>query len=431
MGGDGAAAGGVFRISNFRKLWASNLLGDVGAGFADVALAVTAVQFLHATTFEAAIVAGLERAAYLVLGIPIGVWVDHLPQRRLLFGADLLRFAAAASIPVAFWLGHLTIVQLMIVALLIGVGNIFYDVTHTTVLPEVVGRDRVHEASARLQTVDSTASVLMPGASGWLIAATAAPLPYIATAVAHLFSTFFASRITGVSRRLPTQSDPREPFFVAVRTGIKFIGRHALLRALMATTAVYNFGAGIVGGVFAVFFLRTLHQTSATLGLMMSIAAIGGIVGALVGLPIRQRVGEVRAQLPCYALLAVATAFVPLSPDLPIPPVATITVAEFLIAFAITVAAICSSGVNARMTPAHLLGRVTSARRVVSIGAVPLGTLAGGVIGSAAGPDTALWVGAAAMLCCLPILLASPARRLRDLTAEFTAPEPAAAPARV
>ncbi|GAA4170435.1 MFS transporter [Gryllotalpicola koreensis] len=424
-----AMTSGVFRIANFRKLWASNLLGDVGAGFADVALAVTAVQFLHATTFEAAIVAGLERAAYLILGIPIGVWVDRLPQRRLLFGADLLRFAAAASIPVAFWVGHLTVVQLMIVALLIGIGNIFYDVTHTTVLPEVVGRGRVHEASARMQTVDSTASVIMPGASGWLIAVTAAPVPYIATAAAHLLSTLFAARITAASTRASAPGEKGEPFFAAVRTGIAFIGRHALLRAFMAATAVYNFGAGIVGGVFAVFFLRTLHQTSATLGLMMSIAAIGGIVGAVIGLPIRRRLGEVRAQFPCYALMGAATAFVPLSPYLPWPPVATITVAEFFIAFAITVAAICSSGVNARMTPAPLLGRVTSARRVVSIGAVPLGTLAGGIIGSAAGADTALWVGAAAMLCSLPILLASPARRLRDLTPEFTALEATSVPA--
>ena len=421
MSNGAAFSAGIFRVTNFRRLWTSNLFGDVGSGFASVALVVTAVQFLHATTLEAAIVAGLERGAYLILGIPIGVWVDRLPQRVMLFGADLLRFAAAASIPVAFWVGHLTIEQLMVVALLVGVGNIFYDVTHTTVLPEVVGRGRVHEASARLQTVDSTAAVVMPGASGWLIAISAAPVPYIATAAAHLLSSLFVARITGTTKPPREAGEAREPFFAAVRTGFVFIGTNTLLRAMMFVAAVNNFGAGVIGGVFAVFFLRTLHQTSATLGLVMSIGALGGIVGALTGLPIRRRLGEIRAQFPAYALIGLSMAALPLSPTLPFSPVFTITVAEFLVSLAITVSAICSSGVNARMTPAPLLGRVTSARRVVSIGAVPLGTLAGGVIGTATNPDTALWVGAISMLCCVPLLLASPARRLRDLPPEFTA----------
>lgn len=72
----------LFRVPDFVRLWTSNLLGDVGAAFATLALSVTAVLVLHASTFQVAVITALGNGAYLVLGIPIGVWADRIPPKR-------------------------------------------------------------------------------------------------------------------------------------------------------------------------------------------------------------------------------------------------------------------------------------------------------------------------------------------------------------
>jgi fucose permease len=66
-------------------------------------------------------------------------------------------------------------------------------------------------------------------------------------------------------------------------------------------------------------------------------------------------------------------------------------------------------------TPPELLGRVTSAMRVVQQGVVPLGALLAAGLALALGTRGALAVSAAIDLIPGLILLASPIRRLREL----------------
>lgn len=413
----------LFRVPDFVRLWTSNLLGDVGAAFATLALSVTAVLVLHASTFQVAVITALGNGAYLVLGIPIGVWADRIPPKRLLVLADLARFLAVATVPLAFFVHALTVAQLMIVAAITSASNVTYDVAHTTVLPSIVGATWVSAASARLQSVDATAKVFGPGLAGQLIAVTAGPVAYLVTAGVHLASSVSAFTIR--SRPQVSHATPR-PFWPSLRGGLRYVFQTPLQRTFMLAAATANFGAGFVAAIQPLFVLRTLHFDAAEYGLVLSIGGIGGIVGSLCGMPLRRRLGEIRTQIVCYAGIPVAFAPTPLAPVLPIPAQVSVSIAEFGISFVIVVAAISSSGVYARMTPPGLLGRVTAARRTVSVGVIPLGTLIAGAVATWIGYDLTLWLGALIMALSVVVFATSPLFHVRNLPPEWEYIQPAA-----
>ncbi len=72
-----------------------------------------------------------------------------------------------------------------------------------------------------------------------------------------------------------------------------------------------------------------------------------------------------------------------------------------------------------RLCPRPLLGRMNASIRFVVWGCMPIGGLAGGIIGQAFDARTVFWVAAAgSLLACLPVLF-SPLARMRDLPKEL------------
>ena len=85
-------------------------------------------------------------AAFLLVGLPAGAWVDRMRFRAVLIVNDLLRALALPLVPVAYWLGMLGIGQLYAVALLTGVCTVFFDVAYQSYLPQLVEREQLVKA---------------------------------------------------------------------------------------------------------------------------------------------------------------------------------------------------------------------------------------------------------------------------------------------
>src|SRR5690554_1873965 len=75
---------------NFRQLWIGDALGQFGAQLTGLALPVFAVSHLHATEWQMGALSAAETAAFLVIGLPAGAWVDRMRKRRTLILADLV-----------------------------------------------------------------------------------------------------------------------------------------------------------------------------------------------------------------------------------------------------------------------------------------------------------------------------------------------------
>lgn len=415
----GAPTRSLLHHDDFRRLWAGDALGQLGAQLTGLALPVLAVGALRATEWEMGVLAAAGGAAFLLIGLPAGAWVDRMRKRRVLIAADVVRALVLAVVVGAAVTGNASMPFLYAAALVIGCATVFFDVAHQSYVPSLVGMDHVVEGNAKLQATATVAQVAGPALAGVLLRFVTSGVLIGVNAVAYLLSALVVRRIRAVED-LPPRAD-RRPLVVEIREGLSFVARQPLLRRMVACTAMGNLAFGILEALQALYVLRDLGLSEAALGTMFSTASVGALLGALLGRRAAEVVGEARL-IPVSAIgMTVPLALVPLAPVLPVPALLTLVVGLGLSFFMMVIYNIATVSFRQRLCPQRLLGRMNASVRFVIWGTMPLGGLLGGLLGTRFGIVPALWVcvvGSA--VATLPVVL-SPLWRMTALpTAETT-----------
>ena len=110
----------------FVRFWIGQSISVFGDQISALAIPLTAILALDASALEVGILASLTWLPHLLFSLPAGVWIDRREHRRVnMIVADLIRAAALAAIPVAWWLGALAMWQLLAVAFTVGALTVF------------------------------------------------------------------------------------------------------------------------------------------------------------------------------------------------------------------------------------------------------------------------------------------------------------------
>jgi MFS family permease len=411
----------LWRHHDFRQLWVGDTISQVGTQLSQLALPVLAVTVLHAGPREMGLLVAFETLAFLVVGLPAGAWVDRWHKKRVLITGDVVRALAFGSLPLAWALGHLTLGQLYVVALVAGVATVFFDVAYQSYLPAIVDGDQMVDGNAKLQASQSVAQVAGPALGGALLRVVAAPALVAADAVSFALSAFFVRRIGHAETPPPRES--RRSLRTEIAEGLSFVVRHPLLVRITACTSISNFASSAIQALFVLYALETLGLDTSTIGLVFSLAAVGGLVGAVVTSRVVAVVGEGRT-IPVSILIGGLAGFTtPLAAMLPSRLGATTVLAAGWLVVWLTVVVynVTQVSFRQRLCPPALLGRMNASVRFIVWGSMPLGGLAGGFLGHAIGVVPTLWVAAFVQLgAALPVLL-SPLIRMRELPRELDA----------
>ena len=119
---------GLWRHPDFIKLWAGQTVSLFGSQISLLALPLTAVLILGATPLQMGILTAAGSVPTLLFGLLAGVWVDRLRRRPVLIVADSGRFVLLSLIPLTVLLGVLHIELLYLLAFLVGLLTLFFDV---------------------------------------------------------------------------------------------------------------------------------------------------------------------------------------------------------------------------------------------------------------------------------------------------------------
>ena len=399
---------------DFRQLWIAETASHVGTQVVGVALPVVAVAVLDATPLEMGVLTALETAAFLLIALPAGAWVDRWRRQRVLVRADVVRALALVTIPVAYLLDALTLGQLYLVAAVVGTATVFFDVAYQSYLPSLVDRSQLTDGNGKLEVSRAVAQVAGPGLTGVLLRVLAAPLLIVVTAAGYLLSAFFVGRIRHVDV-VPDRSTRRR-LRVEIGEGLSFVVRHPLLRRIVACTGTGNLFGAITGTLLAIYVLRTLGLAESTLGLVLSAGAAGGLLGAFTAARFARVVGEGRT-IPLSAVgFGLFAALTPLAASVEGAARVVLLVGGSIgVSWAVVVYNVVQVSFRQRLCPPALLGRMNASVRFIVFGTMPVGGLLGGVLGTALGVVPALWVAVAGqLLAALPVLL-SPLLGMRDL----------------
>lgn len=399
---------------DFRLLWFGQSISDIGTAVSTVVVPLVAVVYLHATAFEVGVLAALEWLPWLLIGLPAGVWVDRSRRRPLMVGCDLARTVLVASVPVAAAFDVLSIGQLLVVAFATGVATVLFQVAYQSYLPSLIEVDDLAEGNAKLQGSQATAGIIGPGLGGLLAQALRAPFALAVDAASYFVSAIALRAIIAkepIAELTGERSLRRE-----IAEGARFVGHDPYLRTMTIAPALGNFFFIGYQAIVVVFLVRTVHLTSGAVGLLMTVAGVGSIVGASAARSIGRAVGTSRALWGSIVLSAPFGLLIPLTTNGA--GVIWFVAGSFLVFAGILVYNVTIGAFRQAYCPPTILGRVVATMRFVLFGSMPLGALVGGILAETMGPRNALWV----LLGCnvvLPavVLLSSPLVATRDLPA--------------
>ena len=405
--------GGLWRHSDFLKLWSAETVSQFGTQISQLALPLAAIDVLHASAFEVATLTTVEFLPFLLVSLPAGVWVDRLPRRPILIAGDLARAGLLASIPIAYFFDALTIWQLYGVGFLVGIATVFFDVAYQSYLPSLVERRQIIDGNAKLEISRSAAQLGGPGVAGLLIGWLKAPAAILFDAVSFLGSALF---IFSIRKAEISQADraPRRKMRTELREGLSYVLGHPYLKNIAACTALFNF-FGLMGfAILLVFARRELDLSPQAIGLAFTLSNIGPLLAALSASKIFARIGVGRTIIVSSILGGPMFLVIPFAPHghaalaLLVP---TMVVGGFMG----VVYNIAQVSLRQAITPERIQGRMNSVMRFIVWGAIPLGSFTGGVLASVIGLKATLILGGGGCSLAFLPLLFSPVRSVREM----------------
>jgi MFS family permease len=424
---------GLWHHADFLRLWAAQAISAIGSRITRTALPIIAVAALNQPEAMVGVLAAMQLAPGVVLAMLAGGFVDRSHKRRILIAADLIRAALVASLTVAWALGLLSMVHVVIVGAGVGAASALFQITDVAYLPSLIGRRRLVEGNAKLETTEAVAEITGPASAGVLIAAVGAPLAVAIDAASYVWSAVMLGRI-----RTPDASEspspaaarssaaPDAPASLAVpaaapsdpvppvaeepddaasaqsfrtgedfRIGLRAIFGHPLVRPIVLTLMVWSVAGGFFMALYTPYCLRELQLSQATFGVIIAMGGVGSLGGAILSRTLARALGVGRTLFATAVLSLLFTLLIPIAGSFSSQTMRIgFLAAHQLLGDGFAVAFIILA-VTLRQTvlPKTVLGRANAAVHVCTSGVLPLTAILAGALATLIGIRAAVWTG--------------------------------------
>lgn len=395
-------------------LWTGQTAAQVGFQVGTLATSAIAITVLHASETQIGVLSGLQTLAFLIVGLPAGAWVDGWRKRHVMITANLARIAALVSIPIAYAFFSLTIAHLMVVAALLGLSTVFFDVAYQSYVPMIASKRYIGAANGRLEASYQVGRAGGPGLGGWLLGVVAPPLAYLLTASTYVCSTWAIWRIRTPEPR-PAHSDAS--LRSQIVEGLSFVRGQRLLFPLFSCIACAAFAGAGIQVLLPILVLRTLGMSATQLGLLLSAGALGGILGALTRPAWITRLGIGRCIVITNIVGVSALLAQPASVHVPVAAAWVIACSGVVSSYFITIYNVTQMSLRQEICPPDMLGRMNAIFRFAVWGVMPLGSFVAGIVASWVGVEASMYIFTAGSIAAGVAMGFTPAAHIQGTSA--------------
>ena len=375
----------MWRDRRFATYWAGQGISQFGDRITELALPLIAVTSLQVGASTVGLLTAAVWAPNL-LSLLVGTWVDHhVRKRRLLIAADVLRALVLLSLPVAHFVGAITLAQLFLVALVAGLGQVLYQTSYPSFFVGLVRRDQFVEANSLLSGTRSASFVAGPAVAGGLIHVVTAPVAMLVDAVTFAVSAVLIGRVKVPD--LPVDTTNGDGLLRRSRDGMALVLRNPYLRASLACATTINLFNLMAGALIILYASRELGLSAGVIGLAFGIGATGGLLGTVAAGPLSRRIGIGRTIALGAVVFSAPFALMPLATGPTWSRAGVLALVEFISAFGVMCLDIPLNALQTAVTPDGVRSRVAGAFSTVNYGIRPLGAIVGGLVGE--------WIGLA------------------------------------
>jgi MFS family permease len=391
----------------YRRLWTAAASSTLGDGVFLAALPLLAAT-LSRDPLQVSLVTFAGWLPWLLFGLISGALVDRWDRRRVMWMVDAFRAVLVGLLAVAVLAGWATIALLAVTGFLLGTGQTLVDNAAQSLIPALVGRDRLRleRANSQLYGARTVGQHLAGPPAGGVLFSLASWVPFLVDALSFVASSALVATIRGHFRPQGAADAQRVSLRVEIAQGLRWLLAHRLLRALAVLVGLMNL-ASIAGQAIMVLFVQELLGLgSVGYGLLLAAHGVGGVLGSLVATRLGRHADTATLLLSAVVIRAVAWLVFAVVSN------AWIAGAMLTIwGMAGAIFGVVGASLRQAIVPDPLMGRVVSAFRVLGYGAVPVGAILGGVVARTLGLRAPFLLAAAvlvvAALMALPAVNAS------------------------
>ena len=378
--------------ASYWKLWSATGISNLGDGIVSIAYPWLASAVTRSPLLIALSVV-VSRLPWLIFTLHAGVITDRFNRKRIIVAMDSARglltiavgffvYLERDSLPSLNELTSLTDLEtnytlysvILITAFLFGLAEVLRDNSAQTLMPAVVEDKDLEKANGRMWSAESLTNSFIGPPLGSFIIAIAIFLPFFVDAVTFFIAAaLIASMKPTVKSFAPEAKSEPINFKAEIKEGFSWLWSHTLLRPMAIILGLINGIAALTGAVFILFAQEVLDTTVFIFAVLGTAAAVGGILGGLLGPKVSEKIGSGRS-------LALALFAMPLC-TLLIGFTSQWQVVWLLVAvstFTGVLWNVVTVSLRQSLIPSNLLGRVNSVYRFFAWGTIPIGTLLGG-----------------------------------------------------
>jgi MFS family permease len=397
----------VLGIRDFRLLLADRLIAPASVGFSIVGVSFAVLSTTNSPA-DLSYVLAAQIAPALVFALVGGVAADRFPPQRVIVAANLLMAIGEGTFGLLVLTGKPPLWAMIGLEGITGTGVAIFYPASQALLPRLVPRDLLQEASAISRLVMNVGQMAGAAVAGLLVAAAGAGWALVLCGIGMLSTiplllAIRGSRpVTGAAARLAEGAEgepPARSMLGDLREGWSEFRSHTWLWVIVAEFGVVLmawYGAfSVLGPVVA----REHLGGPAAWGAITAADAFGLIAGGLAALRFTPR----RPML-FVVLTGGAIAISPLSLAMVLP-LPAICLASFGLGVFVEMMMVQWTVTMARNIAPDKLARVSSYDVLGSVMAMPVGALIAGPLGAAIGASNAQYAAAAVIVVAAALAL--------------------------
>lgn len=406
---------------DYMLLWSGQVVSALGAGISGIIFPLLILSITTSLAYPdgdptiAGLAGALGTLPYLLFSLPVGALIDRWDRKRVMIICEGFRALNMASIPLAIFTWGITPWQLLANTFIEGSFFVFFNIAEVAALPRVVVKKQLPQASAQNEVGFVGANLVGPPLGTFLYQSVSRAFPFILDSVSYL-----VSMISLIFIKTPFQIERKQEerhLILEIREGLSWLWKQPLIRFMALLTGGLNF---VNAATFLILILRAreLGASDAEIGFLVSLGAVGGVIGAVLGGQIQKRfsfgqviitVGWITAGL--YFMYLLAPNFIVLGILMGLSwmtgPIYNVVQFSYRLA----------------LIPDALQGRVNSTFRLMAFGFQPIGAaLSGVLLGSIGTYNTIIFYGAVLALLAAATTLNSHVRNARPIEQLVTEP---------
>ncbi|MEO5953662.1 MAG: MFS transporter, partial [Chloroflexia bacterium] len=282
----------LFFNRDYMLLWTGQVVSAVGSGMSGIVFPLLILAITVSTTNPkgdttiAGFAAALGSLPYLLISLPVGALIDRWNRKRVMIISDAFRALNISTIPIAIFGGWLTPWQLLVNAFIEGTCYVFFNIAEVAALTRVVDKRQLPQASAQNEGGFIAANLAGPPIGTFLFQSVGRAFPFLLDAV-----SYFVSMISLIFIKTEFQGErPKEErhLLIEIKEGLTWLWGQPLIRFMAFLTGGLNF---INAATFLILIVlaKDLGATDGDIGFLASIAALGGVLGAVLGGQIQKK----------------------------------------------------------------------------------------------------------------------------------------------